>query len=55
MHLFRLTKIPAGIPPEFFKKICKIFHHGIFNHKLKIASDREFYSLNDAAVKKMRM
>ena len=36
------------IPPEFLKKICKIFRHGIFNQKLKSAPDREFYSLYDA-------
>jgi hypothetical protein len=31
------------ILPEFFKKFAK--YSGIFNQKLKSASDREFYSL----------
>jgi hypothetical protein len=38
----------AEIPGRNFFKICKIFHHEIFNQKLKSASGREFNSLNDA-------
>jgi phosphatidylserine synthase len=37
-----------GIPVRIFFLICKIFRLGIFNQKLKSASDREFYSLYDA-------
>jgi hypothetical protein len=45
--------IPArnyGISVGIFFIICKIFRHGIFYRKLKSASDREFYFLNDANV-----
>jgi hypothetical protein len=37
----------ACILPDFFKIICKIFRHGIFNQKLTNESGREFYSLYD--------
>jgi hypothetical protein len=48
MELFDSGPEFLEVPPELFKKICKIFCHGIFNQKLKSASDKEFCSLYDA-------